>query len=136
MNRTRTYSNTIDILKNSGLRPTRQRLALYKLLFENGPRHVCAEQLYDEASRNRIRVSLATIYNTLHQFQNAGLLGQVSLGDGRAWFDTNTDNHHHFHIPDAGTLIDIPEQAIRFEKLPDLPSGTRVSSIGVMITLE
>ena len=92
----RTYSRALERLKAAGLRPTRQRLALAKLLLESGPRHVTAEELFHEARSAGIPVSLATVYNTLHQFTSVGLLREVVVDLGQSYFDTNTSHHHHF----------------------------------------
>ena len=91
-----------------GLRPTRQRVALATLLFGNGDRHVTAEMLHEEAVRAGERVSLATVYNTLHQFKRAGLLREIAIGGQRAYFDTNTSNHNHYFVEARGRLMDIP----------------------------
>ena len=95
-------------LKSAGLRPTRQRVALGVLLFRDGDRHVTAEMLHDEAVRDQIPVSLATVYNTLHQFTEAGLLREVAIEGSKTYFDTNTSDHHHFyyeHEPIPGILL-------------------------------
>ena len=89
-------SIALERLRAAGLRPTRQRLGLARLLLENGDRHVTAEQLHGEAATSAIPVSLATVYNTLHQFTEAGLLREVVVEPGRSYFDTNTADHHHF----------------------------------------
>src|SRR5919204_76918 len=104
--------NTLERLRRVGLRPTRQRVALARLLFGGADRHVTAEQLHGEALAAAIRVSLATVYNTLHQFTDAGLLREVVVEPGRSYFDTNTDDHHHFFSESRGTLQDIPGDAV------------------------
>jgi Fur family transcriptional regulator, iron response regulator len=86
------------LLRRAGLRPTRQRVALAALLFGNGDRHVTAEILHEEAVKAGERVSLATVYNTLHQFERAGLLREIAIGGQRAYFDTNISNHNHFFV--------------------------------------
>ena len=96
MQASRPFAPLVDRLKQAGLRPTRQRLALAKLLFEPGFRHVTAEQLHAEAASANMRVSLATVYNTLHQFTRQGLLREVVVDPGRSYFDTNMGDHHHF----------------------------------------
>ncbi|HEV2673949.1 MAG TPA: Fur family transcriptional regulator [Aliidongia sp.] len=122
-------------LKQAGLRPTRQRLALASLLFEGGPRHVTAEQLQGEASSNAIKVSLATIYNTLHQFTEAGLLREVVIEPGRSYFDTNIDDHHHFYVEGSGQLLDIPGDTVSLACLPTPPAGTTISRVDVIIRI-
>src|ERR1700746_3540120 len=95
-------------LRAVGLRPTRQRLALARLLLENGDRHITAEQLHGEAMCADIPVRLAPVYNPLHQFTDAGLLREVVVEPGRSYFDTNTTDHHHFYCEATGQLQDIP----------------------------
>src|SRR6202166_785901 len=95
-------------LREVGLRPTRQRMALGWILFGKGDRHVTAEMLYEEANKAKVPVSLATIYNTLHQFTQAGLLRQVAIDGSKTYFDTNASDHHHFFIEDQNDLMDIP----------------------------
>jgi Fur family iron response transcriptional regulator len=135
MNDTRPYARALDRLKAVGLRPTRQRLALAKLLFDGADRHVSAEQLHAEAVAADMRVSLATVYNTLHQFTAVGLLREVVVEAGRAYFDTNTTNHHHFYHPDAGKLVDIDHSRLSVATLPEPPSGTAIDRVDVIIRL-
>jgi Fur family iron response transcriptional regulator len=123
------------LLRRAGLRPTRQRLALAERLFGNGDRHVTAEMLHEEAVRAGERVSLATVYNALHQFQQAGLLREIAIGGQRAYFDTNTSNHNHFFIEAEGQLVDIPGSGIRVEGVPEPPGHLRVSHIDVVVRL-
>lgn len=129
----RSYSDVIERVKRAGLRPTRQRLALARLLFEPGDRHVSAEQLHGEAKAANIPVSLATVYNTLHQFTGAGLLREVVVEPGRSYFDTNTADHHHFYFEGSGQLQDIPGEEVRLSELPKAPEGTRVDRVDVII---
>lgn len=135
MPRQRPYCELIDRLKSAGLRPTRQRLGLARLLFENGDRHVTAEQLHGEAVAARVRVALATVYNALHQFTAAGLLREVVVEPGRSYFDTNVTPHHHFYFQDTGELTDIPEHEVRLCALPKPPNGTRIASVDITIRL-
>ena len=122
-------------LRTAGLRPTRQRLALASLLFADGDRHVSAEMLHAEAQASGVYVSLATVYNTLHQFTRAGLLRELAIEGGKAFFDTNTSNHNHFLFETNGTLMDIPSGAIRVDGLPEPPEGMMVSHIDVVVRL-
>ena len=122
-------------LKAAGLRPTRQRLALASLLFDAGHRHVTAEQLHGEAGMSAIKVSLATIYNTLHQFTEVGLLREVVIEPGRSYFDTNTDDHHHFYVEGTGQLLDIPGESVSLACLPTPPEGTAISRVDVIIRI-
>ena len=129
----RPFAPIVQKLRAAGLRPTRQRMSLAKLLFEMGDRHVTAEQLHQEAGQGRIRVSLATVYNTLHQFTSAGLLREVVVQPGRSYFDTNTSDHHHFFIEATGHLQDIPGDSVALSKLPEPPEGTRISRVEVIV---
>jgi Fur family iron response transcriptional regulator len=129
----RPYTGVIDRLRAAGLRPTRQRIALAKLLFEAGDRHVTAEELHGEALSGNVRVSLATVYNTLHQFTAAGLLRQVVVDSGRSYFDTNTLDHHHFFFEETGRLQDIPGDAVTVSTLPTPPGGATISRVDVIV---
>ena len=120
-------------LRLVGLRPTRQRLALARLLLENGDRHITAEQLHGEAVGADIQVSLATVYNTLHQFTDAGLLREVVVEPGRSYFDTNTTDHHHFFCDADGRLQDIPGEDVMVSGFPLPPLGTEICRVDVII---
>jgi Fur family iron response transcriptional regulator len=124
-----------ELLRRAGLRPTRQRLALGALLFGEHDRHVTAEMLHAEAVAAGEKVSLATVYNTLHQFKRAGLLRELAIDAAKAYFDTNTSNHNHFFIESDGALLDIPNDTVRIEGLPDPPEGMTVSHIDVVVRL-
>src|SRR5690242_2298180 len=123
------------MLRSVGLRPTRQRTALGWLLFGKGDRHLSAEMLYDEASRAKVPVSLATIYNTLHQFTEAGLLRQVGVDGSKAYFDTNVSEHHHFFLEDADAIVDIPNAEVMLGKMPEAPEGYEVARVDVVVRL-
>ncbi len=129
----RPYSVLIERLKAAGLRPTRQRLALSRLLHDGGDRHISAEQLHEEALAAGVRVSLATVYNALHQFTAAGLLREIVVEPGRSYFDTNVADHHHFYFEDSGRLEDIPADKVRVSSLPKPPKGTRLARVDVII---
>ena len=133
MDTVRPYTGALERLKAAGLRPTRQRLALAKLLTEAGDRHVTAEQLHAEAQRAGVRVSLATVYNTLHQFTAAGLLREVVVEAGRSYFDTNTSEHHHFFHEERGALVDIPSGTLSVSDLPEAPPGTAIERVDVIV---
>jgi len=130
-----TAAELSERLRCAGLRPTRQRLALAALLFGSGDRHVSAELLHSEALSAGEHVSLATVYNTLHQFTQAGLLRELAIDGAKAYFDTNTSNHNHFFHEQAGELIDIPGNSIRVDGLPEPPDGMRISHIDVVVRL-
>ena len=131
-----TEAQTTARLRAAGLRPTSQRKALAGLLYKAGNRHVSAETLHAEALRAGVKVSLATVYNTLHQFTGAGLLQQVVVDASRSYFDTNLGPHQHFYCPDEETLIDIPSGSIAVSGLPAAPAGTSVERVDVIVRLK
>jgi Fur family iron response transcriptional regulator len=122
-------------LRGAGLRPTRQRVALAELLFAGGDRHVTAELLHEEAQTSKVRVSLATVYNTLHQFTEVGLLREVAVEGAKTYFDTNTSNHYHFFCENTGGLMDIETRDIRIQGLPEAPEGMTISRVDVLVRL-
>lgn len=123
-------------LSRAGLRPTRQRLALAELLVGDGhDRHVTAESLYD-ASRHSVEpVSLATVYNTLRSFTEAGLMTEIKVDATRSYFDTDVSDHAHFFWEDEGRISDAPRGAVRFEALPEPPEGSEIAKVDVVIRL-
>jgi Fur family transcriptional regulator, iron response regulator len=133
---TRPFANALELLRAARLRPTRQRLALARLLFEKGDRHVGAEELHGEALAAQIPVSLATVYNTLHQFVGAGLLREVVINSGRSYFDTNVSDHHHFFYEDSGQLRDIPGDSIAVSNVPSPPEGGSIRRVDVIVRVE
>ncbi len=125
-----------NLLRNVGLRPTRQRLLLGWILFAKGDRHVTAEMVYDEAVRARLPVSLATVYNTLHQFTEAGLLREIGVSGPKTFFDTNPSDHHHFLIEGDEALLDIPQTAdVVLENPPTPPEGYEIARVDVVVRL-
>jgi Fur family transcriptional regulator, iron response regulator len=130
-----TNQDIAERLRAAGLRPTRQRVSLARLLFEGGDRHVSAELLHEEALSQNVPVSLATVYNTLHQFTQVGLLREVAVEGAKAYFDTNTSNHYHFFCEDTGKLMDIETGGIRIEGIPKAPEGMAVSRVDVLVRL-
>jgi len=135
-NAERPYKQVLDRLRSAGLRPTRQRKALAKLLFEGNDRHVTAEILHAEALAASIRVSLATVYNTLHQFTIAGLLREIVVDSQRSYFDTNISDHHHFFFEDSNRLDDIPGDEVIVTSMPPPPAGTKVKRVDIVVRLE
>lgn len=120
-------------LREVGLRPTRQRVDLASLMFIGEDHHMSAESLHKDAANAGVSVSLATVYNTLHQFTQAGLLREIVVDSGRSYFDTNTLEHHHFFFEDKGTLEDIPSGDVVLAELPDAPAGSKISRVDVII---
>ena len=125
-----------SMLRSVGLRPTLQRMALGWILFGKGHRHLTAEMLYEEATRARVPVSLATVYNTLHQFTEVGLLRQIAVDGAKTYFDTNVSEHHHFFIEDRNELVDIPTVETSEGALPALPDGYEIARIDVVVRLK
>lgn len=136
MTQDRPFAQTLTRLREAGLRPTRQRLALGRLLFDGGDRHVTAEALHEEAQKAGVSVSLATVYNTLHQFTQAKLLREVVVDSARTYFDTNIDDHHHFFIEADGALMDIAGEEITIANLPQAPHGTDIARVDVIVRLQ
>ena len=133
MTQQRPFTDVFARLKSLGIRPTRQRLALAKLLFNGGDRHVTAETLHGEAKTTKVRVSLATVYNTLHQFTAAGLLREVVVEAGRSYFDTNASDHHHFFFEESGILQDFSGDSVSLHGMPEPPTGTEISRVDVVV---
>jgi len=123
------------MLRRVGLRPTRQRMALGWILFAKGDRHVTAERLYEEANKAKVPVSLATVYNTLHQFTEVGLLRQVAVDGSKAYFDTNASEHHHFFVEGENVVVDIPGSDVIVDKLPTPPDGYEIARVDVVVRL-
>ena len=130
-----TVGDAARLLRGAGLRPTRQRLAHAPLLLAHRDRHVTAERLHQEAVASQVPVSLATVYNTLHQFTEAGLLRAVAVEGAKTYFDTNTSNHFHFFCENSADLLDIDTNAIRIEGLPEAPDGKMISRVDVLVRL-
>ncbi len=124
------------LLKEAGLRPTRQRTALGRILFQAGHRHVTAEMLHEEALQHSIPVSLATVYNTLHQFTKAGLLHELPVHGSKTYFDTNLTDHHHFYCERDGKLMDIPDDQMQIIDVPEAPPGKRISRVDIVVRIE
>ncbi|MBO6510024.1 MAG: transcriptional repressor [Roseibium sp.] len=124
-----------DVLRGAGLRPTRQRVSLAELLYSKGDRHISAELLHEEAVAAAVPVSLATVYNTLHQFTEAGLLREVAIDGNKTYFDTRVSEHHHFFIEGENRVIDIPGEGVGLGELPEIPEGMEVTRVDVVVRL-
>ena len=124
-----------DRLRAAGLRPTRQRMALAEILFAKGDRHLTVEELHEEAVAAGVPVSLATVYNTLHQFTEAGLLRVLAMESTRTYFDTNISDHHHFFVEGKNEVVDIPVNNIRIDNLPTPPDDMEIAHVDVIIRL-
>ena len=124
-----------DRLREVGIRPTRPRVALAIILFGQGDRHVSAEMLFEEASGAEASVSLATIYNTLHEFTKVGFLRQVAIDSSKSYFDTNNTEHHHYYLEDRHELMDIPQTDVAVGKIPLPPEGYEIARVDVVVRL-
>jgi Fur family transcriptional regulator, iron response regulator len=131
----RPWHDVNEMLQKAGLRPTRQRVALGWLLFGKGARHLTAEMLYEEATLAQVPVSLATVYNTLNQLTDAGLLGQVSVDGTKTYFDTNLSAHHHFYLENNHELVDIPDPHLMLQKMPEVPEGYEIARVDMVVRL-
>ncbi len=129
------FHDVREMLREVGLRPTRQRLALGWLLFAKGDRHLTAEMLHEDALRARFPVSLATVYNTLHQFTEAGLLREIAVDGSKTYFDTNASEHHHFYVEGDSRLLDIPGAELLVGRHPTPPDGFDVARIDIIVRL-
>lgn len=126
----------IQWLGQGGLRPTRQRVALASLLVGDGQdRHVTAESLYDASRKSGEKVSLATVYNTLRAFCDAGLMREITVDGSKSYFDTNMSDHPHFYWEDSNSLSDAPAEDLEIRRLPDAPEGAEISKVDVVIRL-
>jgi Fur family iron response transcriptional regulator len=122
-------------LRGVGLRPTRQRVALGDLLFAKGDRHLTVEELHEEAVAAGVPVSLATVYNTLHQFTEAGLIRVLAVESAKTYFDTNVSDHHHFFVEGHNEVLDIPVNNLTIANLPEPPQGMEIAHVDVVIRL-
>ncbi len=122
-------------VREAGLRPTRQRVALAELLFAKGDRHLSAEELHEEATAAGVPVSLATVYNSLHQFTDAGLLRILAVEGAKTYFDTNTSDHHHFFVEGENRVFDIETGPVSVTNLPEPPEGMEIVNVDIVVRL-
>ena len=122
-------------LRHHGLRPTKQRIALGELLFAKGDRHLSVEELHEEAIVAGVPVSLATVYNTLHQFTEAGLIRVLGVEGAKTYFDTNTSDHHHFFVEGRNEVLDVPVHNLEIGNIPQPPEGMEIAHVDVIIRL-
>jgi Fur family iron response transcriptional regulator len=127
--------NIVTRLQSAGLRATPKRIAIGGLLFDGINRHVTADDVAGIARKAGVRVSLATVYNTLNQFVSAGLMKRITLDTDRTYFDTNVSDHHHLFFEDNGVLHDVPGDSIRIEGLPTIPPGSKVRAVEVIVRM-
>ena len=125
----------IDKLRSSGLRPTKQRLKICEVLFDRDHTfHFTINDLAKEISELlNEKISLATVYNTVHAFKYKGYLKEISINSDKSYFDTNTTNHHHFFDEDTNELIDCDEKIIETPKIKRNISGKKINSVEVLV---
>ena len=128
-------NNALNMLKNSPLKLTKQRVNMIKLLFRNGASHFTAEEIYHEVNKKNLKISLATIYNCLNQFRDCGILRAVKASSEKVFFDTNLKDHHHFYCQKTESLTDIKTNHVKILKLPKLPKGKKFKSVEVVINI-
>ena len=127
--------NALKMLEISPLKVTEQRLAMIKLLFKNGAAHFTAEDIYEEVNKQRIKISLATIYNCLNQFRKFGIIKAIKVSSDKIFFDTNMKEHHHFFCVQSAKLIDVETNKVKISKLPKIPRGKKLKSVDVIINI-
>ena len=135
MDRHGDIKTTEQRVREAGLRPTRQRTALAELLFAKGDRHLSAEELHEEALAAGVAVSLATVYNALHQFTGAGLLRILAVEGARTYFDTNISDHHHFFVEGENRVVDIAGGPVSVVNLPEPPEGMEIANVDIIVRL-
>ena len=126
------FNQAVKKLSNIGLRPTKQRMILIKLLFENPDRHISADELYEEVKKEDRKISLATIYNTLKQFTKVGLLKELVVDQNKSIYCTNHDPHYHLYNEDEGKVIDIPQKNIDLN-IPSIPACLSLHNVDVVV---
>ena len=126
------FNQAVKKLSNIGLRPTKQRVVLIKLLFENPDRHISAEELFEEVRKENTKISLATIYNSLKQFTKIGLLKELVVDQNKSIYCTNHDPHYHLYIEDEGKVIDIPQKNIDLN-IPEIPACLSLHNIDIIV---
>ena len=128
------FNKAIKTLENNNIRPTKQRIVLAKLLFEKGARHISAEELYDEVKNDDRKISLATIYNTLKQFSQIGLIREIVVDQNKSLYCTNNESHYHLYIEDEGKIVDIPTKNIDLN-IPVIPACLKLHNIDVIVRI-
>ena len=128
-------TNLADRLRQHGMRPTRQRVRLASLLLESGDQHISPDKLYEQINQGGEPIAIGTVYNTLRQFCEAGLIREVQGAGDRFVYDTNLRDHHHFMDVETGELIDIDEQTISLDTLPAVPDGFTLEAVDVTIRI-
>ncbi len=135
MRKNKYIKKALEMLQASPLKVTEQRIAMVNLLFKNGAAHFTADDIYEEVSKKKIKISLATIYNCLNQFKEFGMIKAIKISSDKIYFDTNLEDHHHFFCIKSSRLIDVETNKVKISKLPKLPRGKKLKSIEVIINI-
>ena len=128
------YNSAISKLEKNGIRATKQRRVLAKLIFDKGKRHISAENLFDEVKKEERKISMATIYNTLKQFTSLGLIREIVVDQNKSLYCNNNQSHYHLYIEDEGKVIDIPTQNIDLD-IPSIPACLKLHDIDVIVRI-
>ena len=128
------YNSAINKLEKNGIRATKQRRILAKLIFDKGKRHISAENLFDEVKKDERKISMATIYNTLKQFTNLGLIREIVVDQNKSLYCNNNQSHYHLYIEDEGKVIDIPTKNIDLD-IPSIPACLKLHDIDVIVRI-
>ena len=128
------YNSAISKLEKNGIRATKQRRVLAKLIFDKGKRHISAENLYDEVKKEERKISMATVYNTLKQFTNLGLIREIVVDQNKSLYCNNNQSHYHLYIEDEGKVIDIPTKNIDLD-IPSIPACLQLHDIDVIVRI-
>ena len=128
------YNNAINVLEKNGIRATKQRRILAKLIFDKGKRHISAENLFDEVKKDDRKISMATIYNTLKQFTNLGLIKEIVVDQNKSLYCNNNQSHYHLYIEDESKVIDIPTKNIDLN-IPSIPACLQLHNIDVIVRI-
>jgi len=128
------YHQAMKKIESSGIRPTKQRRVLAKILFENGNRHVSADELFHDVKKEDRKISMATVYNTLKQFTSLGLVREVVVDQNKSLYCTNRKSHYHLYIEDEGKIVDIPTKNIDLN-IPSIPACLQLHNIDVIVRI-
>ena len=128
------YNNAINVLEKNGIRATKQRRVLAKLIFDKGKRHISAENLFDEVKKDDRKISMATVYNTLKQFTNLGLIKEIVVDQNKSLYCNNNQSHYHLYIEDESKVIDIPTKNIDLN-IPSIPACLQLHNIDVIVRI-
>ena len=128
------YNGAIKTLEKNGIRATKQRRVLAKIIFDKGKRHISAENLFDEVKKEERKISMATIYNTLKQFTSLGLIKEIVVDQNKSLYCNNNQSHYHLYIEDEGKVIDIPTKNIDLD-IPSIPACLQLHNIDVIVRI-